>query len=89
MNPKEPPKQFKKHYEGDLKWKCKPSEAEKEKEILKDATSSRDNYPQGRQSCINFLDWCKRENKGFFKIILKTYPFWTWYYEFIETDQNP
>ena len=72
---------FANHFNGDQVWECGPAEIPKEIGLLNSRGS--DIYPQGRDNCRRFLQYCQRNNLRFRIKAQKTFPFWTWYYEVI------
>jgi len=71
---------FHKQYNADQKWERTPRDAPEELRLLE--SRKNDMFPQGRDNCIKFLRECQRKGYYFRVKVLKTSPYWTWYYEF-------
>ena len=74
-------KMFVDHFSGDQVWECGPAEVPKEINLLNGRGA--DIYPQGRDNCRKFLQYCQQHNLRFRIKAQKTFPHWTWYYEVI------
>lgn len=69
------------NFHGDEIWECGPDEVGRELELI--GKRGDDKYPQERVKVIDMLLFC-RDNRRRFRIkAVKTFPFWTWYYEII------
>ena len=69
------------NFNGDQVWECGPDEVEREKDLFSQRVYNI--FPQGREKVLDMLNFC-RDNKKRFRIkAVKTFPFWTWYYEIL------
>ena len=66
---------------GEETWEVGPNDVEREKSLVHQRGN--DIYPQGRQYVLGLLDSCKNNGRRIRIKAIKTFPFWTWYFEAI------
>ena len=69
------------HIKGDQVQEYGPDEVEREKSLV--YQRGNDQYPQGREKVLDMLNFCRNNGKRFRIKAVKTFPFWTWYYEIL------